>query len=77
MRQLIQQVRLISYMETMLFSSVFLKLPRSWQSFMLKNLKGESFRGAYNSVRTFDAGNPNDRTFSKDLKSLIYEHCLE
>ena len=73
-QQLKQQVEVISYMESMLFSPVYHHLPDRLQRFLTENFCFHSY------VRTFQPNNfqePNSKQFPKSLRKEIYRRCVQ
>ena len=75
LHQLIQQIQLISYMESILLTPLFRKTPDFLQGFLRETLQG--LRGRYRYVKTFEPNNYNDNSLPKYLRKKIYQRCLE
>merc|ERR1719510_771157 len=67
LQQLKQQVEVISYMESVLFSPIYQELPDRVQRFFRETTRFHTY------VRTFQPNNFQDQTLPKSLKNTIYQ----
>ncbi len=76
LNQSIQQVHLISYMESMLGSPLFMKLPNLVQSFLLRKLHG--LEGRYRNICEIELDSyDKKRILPTHLNRLIKDKCHE
>ena len=69
--QLKQQVEVISYIESILFSPIYQELPDRVQRFFRETTRFHTY------VRTFQPNNFQDQTLPKSLKNTIYHRCIQ
>jgi hypothetical protein len=67
-------VELITYMENILFTPMFIYFPDCLQKVLRKTLQGLGHKSSYRYVKTISMGDHSDKSLSVSLKTKIIEY---